>query len=304
MCPDHRNTWPHLPPAFLTDDSENLPLENARVFSHHGVVIDAHNGLRADLSPDLRPHGGGHRILNYDRLPDVVKLESAAFLLASPSANKNYYHWLIESVPKLRHAAPEIPVLTPLARPFHLEALKAADIAPERWIELKNNSHFLVPLLFALPPVIMSTLDLAYLRSLFSAKNPPPPTRKIYISRRDSWRRSLRNEDELISFLEKNDFEIHALSGLSIRVQAALFSEATHLISPHGAALANLIFCHKSATILELFANNYVQSHYENIATLCGLNYHCHHSPTAPNDPGFEVDLPSFSAALANILGT
>lgn len=302
MCPNHRNTWPHPPPAALADGSEVPPLKNARVFSHHGVIIDAQNNLRADLSPDFRPPPSGHRVLSYRRLPAVVNLQKEAFLLPAPSSQKNYYHWLLESVPKLSHAPPEIPILTPLSRPFHLETLRAAGITQNLWVELKNNSHFLVPRLHALPPVKVSQTDIDYLRSLFFPKNLPPLSRKIYISRRDTWRRRVRNEEALIAILQKKGFEIHTLTELSIREQAALFCEASHLITPHGASLSNLVFCQKSVKVLELFASNYCYSHYEKLAQQCGLDYHRHISLTDQGDPDFSLDLPSFEITLSAFL--
>lgn len=296
MRPDHQ------PPSELAYKRAISPLQNARVFSHHGVVINAENQLHADLSPDLRPPPSGHRLLNYHSLPPVVDLQKEAFLLPAPSSHKNYFHWLIESVPKLRLAPAGLPILTPLSRPFHREALLRAGVAENNWIELKKDSHFQLYQLHALPPVQLERVDINYLNALFSPKMTSPPTRKIYISRRDSWRRRARNEDELIAILEKNGFEIHSLNGLSISEQAQLFSEASHLITPHGAALANLVFCQKSTNILELFASNYLYPHYEKIAKKCDLSYQRHISPTEINDPDFTLDLPSFATTLDDFL--
>ena len=281
----------HPPPAGLSFKKETL-LTDARVYSHNGTVIDSQNQIRRELSPDLRPPPSGHRLLKIESLPPPLPLSGHSLNLSAPASWKNYYHWLIETAPKLRHYLPHHNhLLTPLHKPYHRETLIAAGIPEEKWITLEKTTHFRCPQLTAFPPQKPAAENLAYLRSLFLPENLPAPTQKIYISRRDTWRRRMRNEDQLITLLEKSGYEIHTLSDLTIRKQAALFASATHLIAAHGAALANLVFCQPGTQVLELFSENYQYDHYEDLASTCHLHYQKHISPNKNNDPKLTLEL-------------
>jgi hypothetical protein len=83
-----------------------------------------------------------------------------------------------------------------------------------------------------------------------------PPTillsRKVFISRSQSARRRFVNEESLYERLKKEGFERYCLDHLSVDDQIQLFSNAEIIIGPHGAGLANLIFCKPGTTIIEI----------------------------------------------------
>ena len=81
-------------------------------------------------------------------------------------------------------------------------------------------------------------------------------SKKIYISRGDAPRRQVVNEDEIIEHLKSRDFEIHLLTGLSLKQQQHLFANARAVIAPHGAALTNLLWCPSNARIVDIFPAN------------------------------------------------
>ncbi len=240
--------------------------------------------------------------MNYSGLPESTHLPHDAFLLPAPSAPKNYYHWLIESLPKLRHLPGDLPVLAPLSQPFHAEALRAAGIPKANWFPLHETSHLAIPKLHARPPVKPTSADLRYLQRLFAPGSVNHTRRRLYISRHDTWRRRILNENALYSTLEKHGFEFHTMANLDIRTQAALFAQASHIIAPHGAALTNLIFCPPETRVLELFADNYHRPHYKNLAACHQISYQAHFSQTDHEWPDFELDLSSFQNSLRAFL--
>ena len=76
--------------------------------------------------------------------------------------------------------------------------------------------------------------------------------KRFFLSRRHVRRRHLVNEEELIPIFEKHRFRVLVPEERSIFKQIALFSQITHLITPHGAGLVNGIFCPKETRILEI----------------------------------------------------
>jgi capsular polysaccharide biosynthesis protein len=57
--------------------------------------------------------------------------------------------------------------------------------------------------------------------------------------------------------------------------QIRAFAEAEWIVAPHGAALANLAFASSGASVIELFAPDYVQLCYWKLADCVpGLTYH------------------------------
>ena len=76
------------------------------------------------------------------------------------------------------------------------------------------------------------------------------PTRKIFISRDDAPARKLINAEEV--FMALQGWETVTLSGMGIKQQIELFSAASHVISTHGAGLANLLWCPVGGKVVEI----------------------------------------------------
>ena len=84
--------------------------------------------------------------------------------------------------------------------------------------------------------------------------------------------RKLSNEDEVTEFLVKQGFQIYATDSLSQSEQASLFNSASVIVSVHGAALSNIIFCKNGTWVIEIF-NSVIPTCYKGIAEISGLNY-------------------------------
>lgn len=306
-----RSTWSFPAPAGCADSGHPpgtpVTLPQGRVFSHNGVVLDPDtNRILTDLSPDILPPPSGHRIADYPALPEPEDLEAEVLTVVAPGCWKNYFHWIIDALPRLRHLDPTRYdlVYTPTNAPFHREALLALGIPEDRWLEARIDRHYRCRSLTAVSPLPLCQVnrnEVDFLRSLFGIR-PEKATRRLYLSRADSWRRRIRNEEAILKALDPHGFESHTLSGLSIAAQARLFSEAELVVAPHGAALTNLLFAPSTCRVLELFASNFVFPHYETLCRTCGLAYQPHHSPTAADDPDCTADLATLLPALQRFL--
>ena len=85
-------------------------------------------------------------------------------------------------------------------------------------------------------------------------------------------RRILINEDELLRALEPMGFELMVPEQLDFAGQAAAFAQASAIVAPHGAGLANMVFS-DPLPVLELFPDNYVTWHYYTLARAAGHEY-------------------------------
>jgi capsular polysaccharide biosynthesis protein len=79
----------------------------------------------------------------------------------------------------------------------------------------------------------------------------PPRNRRLLVARKGPTRR-IRNIQEVENYLTKDGFETVYLEGMSVREQILLFQSAEFIISPHGAGLANLVFCEPGTKVIEL----------------------------------------------------
>lgn len=99
-------------------------------------------------------------------------------------------------------------------------------------------------------------------------------SKKVFISRKDAIVRKMLNEDEVFALFEKKGFKRYCMRDLSFLEQAALFYNADYIVSAHGSALANVIFCRPNTQIVEIFQYLYDASLY-NLAQDMKCQYHC-----------------------------
>jgi capsular polysaccharide biosynthesis protein len=86
------------------------------------------------------------------------------------------------------------------------------------------------------------------------------PSRRIYISRKDSKARVLLNEPEVESLMHDFGLEVITLTGLSATEMARIFADAQLIVSPHGAGLANLVFHRTPRIVVEIMPETYVNN--------------------------------------------
>jgi hypothetical protein len=201
-------------------------------------------------------------------------------LLGTPWAS-GYYHWLLETLPRLAlierfPALADAKLIVPdrLCR-FQLESLALAGIPDGRITQLQAPCTQVERLYFPSLPAPTgnpSPRAVAWLRARFLPALPASgaPTRKLYITRRDAPARRLLNEDEIVRFVQRNGFEVVALSELSFLDQIRLFTQARTVLAPHGAGVANILFSPPGATLIEFFGSNYINGCYWALANLCG----------------------------------
>jgi capsular polysaccharide biosynthesis protein len=222
----------------------------------------------------------GHHALKRRRLR-LPKYHRGTALLLGAANSDNYYHWLVDSLPrwKLLQAAGcrDYDLVLLHGRPcrFQDETLDWLGVPAAK--RLRCSKHFIHQferLVVPTMPFARRTNSAwvgAWLRSLVAAVNTGPE--KIYLSRRGAAGRQLTNEEELAAALKPQGFVMVQPEKLSVAEQARLLGAARCVVAPHGAALANLAFAPPGARLLELFHPEHKNRVYENLAAACGHRY-------------------------------
>ncbi|MDP0492593.1 MAG: glycosyltransferase family 61 protein [Verrucomicrobiota bacterium JB023] len=302
-----------LPAPFLEHWPAQIParyrftLQEARVIGRNGQLADRDGYLLTSHAPELRPP-------RLPQLPPPRHLPGRSLLLASPSAWKNYSHWLLSSLPKLLHTdlSSIDQILCPLDRSFQRDSLNlilnALPAGPQhplpRLIPLTADSHFRCEELVAystLPPSQLHPREIRDLRRL--PLQPGGSSQRLFLSRATSWRRRILNEPELHSLLRHEGFDPMDCGQLDFASQASLFASATALIAPHGASLANLVWAARAPAVLELFPANFIRPNFCHLAALTGAPYRTLVAPNPPREPDFRIPPALLAEALREWLG-
>jgi hypothetical protein len=221
-------------------------------------------------------------LLALESIPFVKKKEQdIGILLALPSYS-NYYHWMVELLPRLRMIAnqPELaglPLIMPQGNlpPFIKDSLAIAGVL-ERTVFLANGVYrfkkLFVPTLLS-PPGRPSPLAIEWLRERFLSQGLRRLNERIYITRSDAKDRYIENEIEILPLLRQYGFTRVSLSGCSLQEQIDLFRNARIIVGSHGAGFANLAFASSGATVIELFREDWFHAAFHQIANILDMNY-------------------------------
>ena len=195
-------------------------------------------------------------------------------LTQGASGYNNYAHWLLDIVPKIKILSQVYNLknidyfyFSKLNR-FQKETFRILKLDSIKIIDSKSNKHCLMEnLIFCTHPnYTKGTFSYAqsnipkwiikYLRKIFlpaGSKN-IKKFKKIYIDRSDSKYNHCKiiNDSEIQEYLKKQGFKVIRLSKCSLKKQISIFKYCDYIIGPHGAGMANLIFCKKKTKVLEI----------------------------------------------------
>ena len=258
-------------------------VRNGRVLAPYGAIITEDDTLLFDLSPYYgvgRP--SQHPVYLRRRLPDVSDVHGSVGVLTT-RGSENYYHFLTDVLPRLEllrraGAAPDAYVVNRVTR-FQRDMLDHLGLTADRCLGDDKYPHvradeLVVPSLpdddLRTPPWIVP-----WLRSRFLPADVGPPRRRLYVGRGDKKHtRRVDNEAELLAALGPLGFEAIDPGALSPAEQVRAFAEAECIVGPHGAGLTNLAFASAGATVVEIFARDYVNECFWALATTVpGLRY-------------------------------
>jgi capsular polysaccharide biosynthesis protein len=250
-----------------------------------GSVVTSDHQLLGDLSPEVWGVEN-HPIFSRLRLPKPRNLDGVTGVAVTPEAPGNYYHWLIDLLPRIgllklaeKRFGPFQRLLINGSRAHYEEAsLQASGLDPARTLYVDAGDRFLIR------DAIIPSMDhfaktvapwkIEMLRSLRDARSHGQTgARRLYVSRQRAAVRRVINESELEELLTAADFTIVELEFKSWNEQVSMFAGAEVVLAPHGAALANIVFCHPGALVAEIGTRAGYKDFYLQLAASAELRY-------------------------------
>ena len=226
----------------------------------------------------------------------LKKIKGNVFsLVQGASGYNNYAHWLFDIVPKIKILSEAYNLKKvdyfyfSKLNTYQRDTFKILKLNPNKIINSKINKHcFVENLIFCTHPnYIKGTFSSAqnnlpkwiidFLRKIF-LKNTSKKFgkyEKIYIDRSDSKYNHCKiiNDEEIKKYLKKKGFKIVKLSKFSLRKQISIFKNCTYVIGPHGAGMANLIFCKSKTKVIEIKYLGHPNRVYKRISKLNRLRH-------------------------------
>lgn len=243
-----------------------------------GAVIGRDRQLLWDLSYEWPGRPQWHTTYHLREL-SATDLPGTTVTLAAMGADKNYFHFLLNSVARLAYLEPFLSSSEPdrylvsgPVTPLVMETLAFFGIPAGRVVgtaefPASRPERLIAPPLvhhpFMVPPQVC-----AFLRQKVLAALPPRrgPRRRLFIDRSDADTRRIANLDELARTFADFGLEPVRLSWLSFAEQAQLFRDAELVIANHGAALSNLVFCDPGTRVLQVLAPGMMEREYRTIS--------------------------------------
>jgi len=140
-------------------------------------------------------------------------------------------------------------------------------------------------------------------KQIFIKEDIPITEKKAIFLNRVNTTRTILNFDEIEKILTKHGVEVFVPEKLSMAEQAAAFNTTTHVISIHGAALTNLMYCNHSKTkVLELCSNNRIGTQFYWLSTALGMEWDMMLGSEADSNQSFTLDASAFEERLIEFL--
>lgn len=265
-----------------------LTLPLGRV-ARNGIVITPDRTVLLDLHPFTKAGDPVHRILrggNFLRLRPVRRF-AGRLGVVSAKTDHNYFHWLMDSLPRLALLRDEKvdAFFLNTENAFQREAYKLLGIPESKIVTAGGKHHWYADELVAptLPNAPLHTPPWAvdFLRSMRDRAlgTLPQAGRKLYLSRADADNRKVANEDELVAALAARGFTKVTLQGMPFIEQMRLFASASEVVAIHGAGMCNLAFSPPGVKVVELAPTQWIESCFR---IVCASSGHRHAMVVSP----------------------
>jgi hypothetical protein len=209
-----------------------------------------------------------------------------------------FFHFYIEVIPVLlRHKDKDFNIYFIIEdKPFYDSILKFYNI---KYVNtpVNSNEKFDTIKLSKYYPSVKDILWLQNLNSRFGVIKSTP--QRIYITRKNETARRISNEKELFHYLSKLGFEMINPGQLNFIEQVNYFKNAEFIVSAHGAALSNIIWCTNTVKIVELNGDQDVRWHFAKIANTLNFDYTLLLGKTIDN-MYFETNIQSLKKIIQN----
>lgn len=295
-----------------------------RIHRLHDVVVSPQSGLMwlPEGFTIGESVGSLHRMAGWDNVThELLRPVRSVPNLDRPvvsALSRNFAHWLFECLPSIGWAIEHDPsalVLLPEDSdrypPFVEESLRV--LVGNDGIEsgvVRASGPIRVPtaLLVQQPvdPYFVRKETLLWVRETFASDGrkrrvEAPQGRRLYVSRSRVSKRRLINELDVHALVESLGFEVLFAEDLTFSERSEVFSSASIVAGPHGAGLANAVWCPPGSVLFELLPSEWYNDYYARMAASLELRYdfvQC----GGDRRGGYLADLRSLDEALGRIL--
>lgn len=226
-----------------------------------------------------------HPLFLRPRLPSVTRVRGTVVSLATRGTSGNYYHFLLDALPRwalFREAFPDLApdhLLVNRTTSFQRQLLALSGL--DRWpvVEPRKRAavradHLVIPSLPTFEDVVPPWV-VDWVRQTFPPRRRDDLPRRLYVTRgvRPNTRR-VECEPELVELLQRRGFHVIDPGALPVQDQIDHFAAADVVVGGHGAGLTNLVFAKPGVRVLELFAPDYLNPGYWSIlGSIPGARY-------------------------------
>ncbi|GAA4820444.1 hypothetical protein GCM10025786_29950 [Nocardioides caeni] len=226
-----------------------------------------------------------HPVFLASKLPPVVEVDGPVVALSTRGGNRNYYHFLMDVLPRWGVFTETVPGVEPDAivvsasTRYEKELLALTGLDRHRIIEVVPQATVRSPQLYV--PCLQNPREMAprwtvqWLRAQLPPQQLEGRPKRLYVTRLGGRNtRRLVQEEQVWAALEERGFVRIDPGTLTVQEQIDHFAAAEVVVGLHGGALANLLFCSPGARVLEIFPVNYVKHCYWSIcASLDDVTY-------------------------------
>lgn len=182
-------------------------------------------------------------------------------------ANRYYYHWICDVLPRFHRVLDHLPANTKFLvpwgmKPFQWEALAAIGVDRSRCVPFPPGRAWVFDELYYAPPAAPvhehNAAAIGWVRDTVMAslgiERPPATETHLYVTRRLSDRRRMANEAALWPTLAAVGFEMVDPECMTFAQQVRTFSQACSLVGPHGGGLTNMMWCPRTVKVAEIMS--------------------------------------------------
>lgn len=214
-----------------------------------------------------------HPVYLRPRLPETEHVDGEVLSLASHASSRNYYHSLMDALPRWGLYREQHPGRVPDVVVVGSRSRWDQQLVPLAGIEAGRVVHPTGDLALRADRLVVPAIDnhsmlappwvTRWLREHLPARDVAGRSRRIYVTRGDTpHTRRYEQERELLAALEPQGFTVVDPGALSVQDQIDTFAAADVVVAPHGAGLVNLSFAPEGVRVLELFAPRYLNAGY------------------------------------------
>lgn len=277
-----------IPPARV------VAIPNGRAFTDNVFsisILSGDNRLIGDLSYDLNSSVPAKNAIfkqSYFKAPEKYK-GTVLTVLIGEGGIVNPSHYLLDSISRIALVKKvgwfdkiDWFLIPSYKHDFHKDVIRMLGIDEKKVIAGDLHGHVQADTLIATTYVRyhehIPFWCTEFLRTEFSKYKLPSIDNKfncpfVYISRNDSPKRRVLNEEAVMQTLSRYGFQSFQLSNLSFQEKITLFSNAEIIIAPIGAGQINLVFCNENTHVIELMAKDFAQPIFNDLANKVGVKY-------------------------------